>query len=256
MGGCCSTNNFSLETDTPYYKLCILSNQVNGSTDQSSNIRGSYTNIIRDTARGKSTFENDVHTTTSHEYPFTNRNIQTQIDSASIMLNLWERIGNFDNTQESNKHARIFYAGCDILVINLNYSYDSMTTVDNIYTSILKELQFAQIMNPEIVKCPVFVIIKEKPCGSRHPEGSEENKMILKEKISDFCDENELYCVFNDIDDDFDTLIKCFCSKCFESGLRTKGGRGNYPTINPQSDYDKYNFNPTSVHGDFDSSIY
>lgn len=88
------------------------------------------------------------------------------------------------------------------------------------------------------------------------PEGSEQNKMILKEKINDFCDENELYCVFNDIDDDFDTLIKCFSSKCFESGLRTKGGRGNYPTCNPQSDYDKYNFNPTSIHGDFDSSIY
>lgn len=170
MGGCCSTNNYSLETDTPYYKLCILSNQVNGSTDQSSNIRGSYTNIIRETSRGKSRSDNetsgqnqDQHRGASQDYPFTNRNIQSQIDSTPIMLNLWERIDNFENTQESNKHARIFYSGCDILVINLNYSYDSTTTVDNIYTSILKELQFAQIMNPEIVKCPVFVIIKEKP---------------------------------------------------------------------------------------------
>lgn len=137
MGGCCTSNHNHLESEFPYYKICI----VNPTKDYQSTLASSVTSF---THTPNSNNDSVVKSPLEMNIPFYNRDIKTVINNKTVVLNLWEKksdlINDDGNDEEQKNYSRFFYIGCDIMVIIMSYTLEE-DKLEDMYRMIIKELQ-------------------------------------------------------------------------------------------------------------------
>ena len=120
MGGCCTSNYDYIESEIPYYKICIVNPTGDISTIENKNLTEELTNINQ-------TPENSTQNQKKQtSLPFSQRDIKTVINDRNVVLNLWERQSDFlemdigdyntDDMEIHKRYAKYFYYNCDIFV--------------------------------------------------------------------------------------------------------------------------------------------